>query len=113
MRCGTERCDRAQLAVFAVEQIAHGVAAGGGLLTAGALLAEVACLFFRFRLTARGAAVGKAGFAWTEFELLTADGAGFDGEGHRNMVAKLGWRVEAARLYGAKPVRRYRSETPN
>jgi hypothetical protein len=77
----------ARSAVFAVEEVAHGGAAGGGLLLAGALVAEVAGGFFGIGFAARGAAIGEAGFAGTQLEFLSAFDAGFDGEGHGDMVA--------------------------
>ena len=70
------------LAVFAVEEVAHGFAAGGvgfarGLEGVGAGSGGISFVF-----AAGGAAVGEAGFARFQLELFRADDAGFDGEGH-------------------------------
>src|SRR5580658_1818259 len=76
------------LAVFAVEHVAHDTAALGVLLRGAGLAAG-------------GTAVGKAGLAGAQLELVPAGDAGFDGKSHdRNMVAKLEGRVEGAWWFG-------------
>ena len=86
--------------VLAVEQIAHSAAAlGVGFALVAKLFGRLArarsggwlwLLFF----TALRAAVGKAGFAGTQLELRTADGAGFDGEGHTGFHDNTGGVVD-------------------
>jgi hypothetical protein len=73
--------------VFAIKQVAHGAAPGGGYFDLGAAFYVVGggvhlslARFFRF--AARGAAIGEAGLIWAEFELLVTDDAAFDREGH-------------------------------
>ena len=78
---------RGRLAVFAVKQVAHGAAASGVDFERGAAFGIVgrgpgAGLGRFFRLATRGAAIGEAGLAGAELELLVTDYAGFDREGH-------------------------------
>jgi len=74
------------LAVFAVKQVAHGLAARlvglrhGLSIYGGQVLAGV--LGFGFGFAAGGAAVGETRLIGLEFELFVTDDAGFDGEGH-------------------------------
>jgi hypothetical protein len=104
-------------AVFAVEEVAHGFAAGSvgafvGLQRVGGFLAR------RFFFAAIRAAVGEARFAGLEFEFFSADYAGFDGMRHLFMIqghgigdATTGWErnsvkeiltVEGVALGGAE-----------
>jgi len=79
-----------ELAVFAVEEIAHCLAPGfvgflGGLAFFGAhaaLSGGAGRIGGGGFLCALGAAVGEAGFVGFEFELFFADGADFDGKRH-------------------------------
>jgi hypothetical protein len=82
-----QRTDSERLAVFAIEEIAHGAAASGVDFERGAAFDVVGrgmglgnSRFFW--LAAGGAAVGEAGLAGAEFEILVADDAGFNWEGH-------------------------------
>jgi len=73
--------------VFAVEEVAHGAAAGGVDFELGTALCVVGGaarlgLGGFFRLAAGGAAIGEAGLAGMELELLVANDAGFDRERH-------------------------------
>ena len=73
--------------VFAVEEVAHGAAAGGVDFEFGAALGVVGgaarfglgCLF---GLAAGGAAIGEARLIGAKLELLVTNDAGFDREGH-------------------------------
>ena len=72
-------------AVFAVEQIAHGFAAGSvgafvGLQRVGGVCAG------GFFLAAVGTAIGESGLAGFEFEFLSADNASLHGIGHEVMI---------------------------
>ena len=75
------------LAVFSVEKVAHGAAAGGVDFVLGAALGVVGGAarlglgrFFGF--AAGRAAIGEAGLAGVELEFLVTNDARFDGEGH-------------------------------
>jgi hypothetical protein len=78
------------LAVLAVEEVAHRLAAGlvrfiRGLAFVGghaALGCGTGCFGGAGFLCALGAAVCEAGFVGLQFKLLVADGADFDGKGH-------------------------------
>ena len=67
------------LAVLAVEEVAHGLAAG---CVGSAVGGAGGVRGFGFGVAALGAAVGKAGLAGFQLELFVADDADFDGEGH-------------------------------
>ena len=73
-------------AVFAVEQVAHGFAAGGvGFALIFALVGihgTLAAGFVFVGFAAFGTTVGEAGLTRFQFELLAADHAGFDGKRH-------------------------------
>jgi hypothetical protein len=74
-------------AVFAIEEVAHGAAACSVDFECGAAFGVVgrgprSGLGRFLRLAARGAAIGEAGLAGAELELLVTDDAGFDREGH-------------------------------
>jgi hypothetical protein len=75
-----------RLAVFAVEKVTHGAAAGGIDFVCGAALDVVSGAEFVFggflRLAAGGAAIREAGLAGVKLELLVTNDAGFDREGH-------------------------------
>gem|GEM_PF-6072012 len=76
-----------RLTVFAVEEVAHGFAAGSGDFKLGATLDGIGGraglrLGGFFRLAAGGAAIGEAGLAGAKLEFLVTDDAGFDREGH-------------------------------
>jgi len=84
-------CWAPRSAVFAVEEVAHGLTAGfvrlfGGLAFVGGHAAPGRGVGWfggvRLLLGALGAAVGEAGFVWFQLELFFADGADFDGERH-------------------------------
>jgi hypothetical protein len=84
---GADRCldSRFMSAVFAIEEIAHGFAAGGvgafiGFERVGGLL--VGGFFF----AALRAAISESGLSGLEFEFLSADYAGFDGVRHVSMI---------------------------
>ena len=74
--------------VFAVEEVAHGAAAGGVDFGFGFAPGVVdrrprrGLGLGRFGLAARGAAVGKAGLAGMELKLLVTDHTGADRERH-------------------------------
>jgi hypothetical protein len=79
-----------RLTVFAVQQIAHGFAAGGVGAFVG--LERVAGrLPVGFFFAAVGATIGESGLAGLEFEFLSAGYAGFDGIRHLLMI--LGRRM--------------------
>jgi len=72
-----------RLAVFAVEHIAHCIAAGCTLFLARALVAKVAfALFAVLRFAATGAAIGKAGLAGSQLKFISANDTGFNRKGH-------------------------------
>jgi len=78
--------DQGGSTLFAVKQIADGLAAGvvrffRGLALVGVAAALVFCVG-SFRLTASGTAVGKAGLAGLQLELLRTNGTDFDGKCH-------------------------------
>jgi hypothetical protein len=78
------------LAVLAVEEVAHGVAAGGvGFAVGGGGRVE-SDEFGGFRCGALGAAVGVAGLVGFELELFFADDAGLDREGP-GLVSVVEW----------------------
>lgn len=86
-------------AVFAVEEVAHGFAAGGvgafvGLQRVGGCLA---CGVF---FAAVGTAVGESGLAGFEFEFFSADYASFDGVRHALMIARQREREGGTLLMG-------------
>lgn len=69
--------------VLAVEHVAHRVAAGCVQVLARVLVAKItAGLFACFGFAATRAAIGEAGLAGTQLELLTANGTGFDRKSH-------------------------------
>ena len=74
------------LAVFAVKQILHGLAAGFVLFARAAAIAGIhaALGFGLLGLSAVRAAVGKARFPRLEFELFSASNTGFDRVSHRD-----------------------------
>jgi len=84
------------LVVLAVEEVAHGAAAGGVDFDFGAALGVVGGAarfglggFFRF--AAGGATVGEAGLAGMELEFLVTNDAGSDWEGDAEiMLTKIG-----------------------
>src|ERR1700753_1827317 len=87
----TDLLQGAGLAVLAVEHVADDLAAlgvGFGLgLALKAFGGGARCCFgFRFGCAALGAAVGVAGFVRTQLELLSAEDAGFDREGHGEIL---------------------------
>ena len=71
-----------RLAVFAVEQVAHGVAAGGVGFAVGGGGGVLRDELGGFGGGAGRAAIGVAGLVGTELELFFADDAGLDGERH-------------------------------
>jgi hypothetical protein len=89
---GMRAPDGLGLAVFAVEQVAHGAATGFVHFACSFAVAgsEVCggCRVVFFGLTASGAAIGEAGFVGFEFELLGADGTDSDRERHNGSMVK-------------------------
>src|ERR1700759_3367045 len=97
-REGRHGCCR-RSAVFAVEHVADDLAAlgvGFGLgLALKAFGGGARCCFgFSLGCAALGAAVGVAGFVRTQFELLSAEDAGFDREGHGYILNRKAAGVE-------------------
>ena len=89
--------------VFAVEHVADDAAAlgvGFGLVFAfDGIFGACRLGLIAFRLAARGAAIGEAGLAGTQLELLAADDASLDREGHNaymlaNIVGRRRARME-------------------
>src|SRR6185437_6043038 len=107
-RCGHAiRSGRSKsaLAVLAIEQVAHDAAALGVGLGSGLTLEAVGAfgrggLGFGFRGAAGWAAVGVAGLVRAQFELLSAEDTGFDGESHGEILIAnrpmLKWLTPAA-----------------
>ena len=73
---------RTLLAIFAVEEVAHGVAAGGVGFAVGGGGGVLGDEFSGFRGGAGRAAVGVAGLVRAELEFFFADDAGLDGAWH-------------------------------
>jgi hypothetical protein len=90
-----------------VKHVLDGGAAGGVGFTVGfesVIATDVRG--FRIRLAALRTAVGEAGLAGFQFELLATGDAGFDGEGHDKTIinAALSPRAEGAlRIDGRTP----------
>ena len=80
MQHSGQRGAQGRSAIFAIEEIAHGFASGGVGAFVG--LQRIGGFLRAFFFAAVGAAVGESGFAGFEFELFTADYAGFDGIRH-------------------------------
>src|SRR5437868_3117782 len=80
------RREKQRSAIFAIKQVAHGVAAGGvGFALIFALVSVHGTLrdwVYILGLTALRTAVGEPRLAGFEFELLAAGYAGFDRESH-------------------------------
>ena len=81
-----DRDHKANLAVFAVEEIAHGFAARGGRASIGFQRVRGCLGVCGLLFAAVGTAVGEARLAGLEFECLAADYAGFDRIGHISMI---------------------------
>jgi hypothetical protein len=100
-RTRLHRIDRGS-AFFAVEHIAHGLAALGVQTAVCFRVAD--CGDFRggniFRLTAFGTAVGEAGLAWAEFELFPASDTGFNRKPHDSILSQVISFPKGLRRYG-------------
>jgi hypothetical protein len=83
------------LAVFAIEEVAHGLTAGFVGFFCGLAFVGVHAIFCGgvvcFGFAALGTAVGKAGFVGFELELLFADSADFDGKRHFSSTTIKSW----------------------
>ena len=74
------------LAVFPVEEVAHGFAARGVRASVGFQRVRGYLGVCSLSFAAVGTAVGEAGLAGLEFEFLAADYAGFDRIRHISMI---------------------------
>ena len=85
---------KTNLAVFPVEEIAHGFAARGVRPSIGFQRVRGCLRVCRILFAAVGTAVSEARLAGLEFEFLAADYAGFGGIGHISMIQGRIWNAQ-------------------
>jgi hypothetical protein len=84
-------------ALFFVQHVPHSLAAGRIQLRVGARKSALVGVFL-FRFAAGRAAIGKAGLVRLQFEFITTNGAGTDGEWHNRFILKPKFEVFVAKI---------------